>query len=530
MLDELVVHNLGVLADVTIEPGPGLTVVTGETGAGKTLLVGALGVLLGGGLDQDRIGPSDDEVSVSARFAGDDVDLAVRTRLARGGRTRSYLDGAVAAAAEVAEAVAARVDVVAQHDALSLRREAAVRSMVDAALDGDGRRAAEAYRTAWEELSALRARRESLGGDHRALLRELELARHEADEIAAADLRPDEVEDLTGLVGRLSNAQDLTESAREIDAALEDATDRLGAAVAAARAMSRLDATFGLGARIESLAVEVADLAGDLRSYREGLVADPSELETASARLARIGDLRRRYGSDVEAVLEYGRRAAARAGEIESLLADAEAIEGQLADAEDAVGDRGRILTAARRAAADRLATAAVGHLRELGFGDPVLAFTIEPREPASHGADGIGLAFASDRRLGAGPVTKTASGGELSRIVLALRLAGGVGEAPVVVFDEVDTGIGGATGLALGAKLKEVAADAQVLCVTHLPQVAAHADAHLVVERDGPIATVRTVSGDERVAELTRMLSGLPDSDQGREHARELLAAAEGA
>ncbi len=526
-LDELVVHNLGVLADVSLEPGPGLTVVTGETGAGKTLLVGALGALLGKGLDADRIGPASEEVSVSARFVLDDGELVVRSRLARGGRTRSYLDGSVAAAAEVAGRLAEIVDVVAQHDALVLRREASVRHLLDRALDDAGQAMAEAYAAAWDDHAAVVARLEELGGDELALRREAELARHEADEIAAADLRPGEEDELAGVLDRLANAQELAATAAEAATAGEGVTEALGDIVAAARRIDRLDGTAGLARPAEGVAAELAELVRLLRTYGESITHDPEALEATQTRLARLSELRRRYGRTIADVIAHGQAADARADELAALLADAGRLEAEATQAAERLAAAGAELTAARWRAGERLATAATAHLTTLGFDDPVLAFELEPRDPAAHGCDRVALRFASDRRLEPGPLDRTASGGELSRVVLALRLAGGVGDAPVVVFDEVDAGIGGATALELGRTLAAVADGAQVLCVTHLPQVAAHADRHYVVDRDGPTATLRAVEGEERVAELTRMLSGLAASDRGREHARELLRTA---
>lgn len=524
MLDELVVINLGVLADVSITPSAGLTVVTGETGAGKTLLVGALTALGAGRLDQSKIGPAGDEVSVSARLVRGDEVRVVRASLSKGGRTRSYVDGAAATVAEVASVIEGSVDVVAQHDGLALRREGAVRALLDQCLGPAGREAWDAHRLAWEALTETRRRMSAIGGDPRAVRREAELARHEAEEIGASRVEVGEEEELAGRIGRLSNAEALAERVAELDAALERAEGAIGETVESVRRIARLDESTELTA--DGVAAELADLVRAARDYRDELEHDPAELAVAQERLATIGDLKRRYGATIEEVIAYGKAAAARADELLSMVDDADRLGGlEEAQARDAAATAAA-LTHARRIAADGLAERATGHLRELGFTDPVLAFTREPADVSATGADRWGLTFASDRRLESGPLAVTASGGELSRAVLALRLAAGVGSSPVVVFDEVDAGVGGATALALGAKLAGVATDAQVLCVTHLPQVAAHADTHLVVDRVGATATVREVVGDERLVEITRMLSGL-SSEQGRQHAAELLMAA---
>ncbi|MEX0757877.1 MAG: hypothetical protein WD204_07995 [Acidimicrobiia bacterium] len=202
-------------------------------------------------------------------------------------------------------------------------------------------------------------------------------------------------------------------------------------------------------------------------------------------------------------------------------------VAGRCSGAQGRLETAGSALADARRRTAARLAETALTHLRELGFVRPLLEIRLESAAPTAGGTDTATVVFASDDRLEAGPVSKVASGGELSRLVLALRLAGGAGEAGSVVFDEIDAGVGGQTAIAVGAKLAALAETRQVLCVTHLPQVAAHADAHWVVDRSGEEATVRRVEGDARIAELTRMLAGLPDSESGREAAKELLVRA---
>jgi DNA repair protein RecN (Recombination protein N) len=244
-------------------------------------------------------------------------------------------------------------------------------------------------------------------------------------------------------------------------------------------------------------------------------------------RLARLGDLRRKYGDTLDEILNFGEQAAARAVELDGLLRRAGELEAEEQTALLEADAAGEDLRAAREQAGARLATSAVGHLRDLGFSDPVVGLDVHPADLSTSGADRITLAFASDAALLPGPVSRVASGGELSRLVLALRLAAGAEDADVVAFDEIDAGIGGTTALAMGRKLAALAASRQVLCVTHLPQVAAFADRHFVVTRNGNRASVRTVAGEERVEELSRMLAGLPGSDKGRDHAAELLTLA---
>lgn len=280
----------------------------------------------------------------------------------------------------------------------------------------------------------------------------------------------------------------------------------------------------GLAELGEQLTETLSDFNTEVGRVSADLDHDPRELEHVEQRLALMADLKRKYGDDLDAVLEFGSNAAERADELEGLLGQAEAIEQQLAEARSTVESAAADLRDHRRATAERVAAGTVEHLSDLGFSDPVVEFAITAREPGPEGGDRVVLNFSSDRALEPGPISKVASGGELSRLILALRLAAGASEVSVVAFDEIDAGTGGTTALAMGRKLKDLARERQVFCVTHLPQVAAFADTHFVVRRDANTATVVELAGDERLEELSRMLAGLPDSERGRAHAEELL------
>ena len=301
--------------------------------------------------------------------------------------------------------------------------------------------------------------------------------------------------------------------------------DLLGHLGAGLRRVSAFDPLLApLAERAEGLAAEAADLAADLRRRAEQTEQDPAALEAAQQRLAALSDLKRKYGHTLEEVVSFAQQARAGADRLADVLRRADSLSGDIAAAQEAVAAAGRALTAARASAGERLARRGRRHLHDLGFRAPVLRVRVIPAEPGPGGADRIELLFASDASLEPAPVARVASGGELSRLVLAVHLAAGVGQSPVVAFDEIDAGIGGATALAMGEKLASLAAGRQVLVVTHLPQVAAFADRHLVVDREGTRATVRRVEGEERLHELTRMLGGLPASERGRGHAVELV------
>jgi DNA repair protein RecN (Recombination protein N) len=244
-------------------------------------------------------------------------------------------------------------------------------------------------------------------------------------------------------------------------------------------------------------------------------------------RLNLLGDLKRKYGRTVEEVLEFGHDASRRVAELEALLEQASTIGEVVTGLETALARDGKKLIGARRRAADRIQAEARSHLAELGLPAALLHIDIQDHAPGPSGAERVAISFASDDRLEGRPVHEVASGGELSRLMLALRLATRDPGTGTIVFDEVDAGVGGITALALGRKLADLAMSTQVLCVTHLPQVAAHATTHYVVEREGPRAAVRPVDGDDRLTELSRMLAGLPDSERGRDAAAELLEGA---
>lgn len=330
---------------------------------------------------------------------------------------------------------------------------------------------------------------------------------------------------------RLRNSEDLVVGFERLLAALGDdgAGGRLDSAGAEMQRLQRVDESLGdLATRLNLIIENLGEVQLEVASIATGLEHDPAELDILETRIQLLGDLRRKYGETLDDVLAFGAQAANRAAELEDLLGQADDLATDLTEKTKAATQAANELTAHRTKAAQRLEAEATAHLRELGMTDPVVRFELTASDLGPKGADRIELGFASDRSLAPGPAAKVASGGELSRLTLALRLAAGIGDAAVIAFDEVDAGIGGTTALAMGEKLAALSSTRQIFCVTHLPQVAAHADTHLVVERVGATATVRTVSGDDRLAELSRMLGGLPDSERGQLHAAELLAAAQ--
>ena len=526
MLDELSVSNLGIITSSRIEPDAGMVVVTGETGAGKTMLLGALRLLMGESARSDLVGPESDEALVEGRFIIDGEELVVARRV-KAGRSRAYLDGAMVSAQALRDRLDTHIEIVGQHDQLSLTRPREARRLVDRCLPD--REPLDAYRGLWQRISELRLAQRQLGGDTRALERERDLVAYQVDEIDRAGFSIGEDVDLEIKSSRLANAEKIAELTGTAHDALTRARVGIGEAVASLRQVADLDASQSeFVSSVEGLDAEVAEAATATRDSAETMERDPAAFEAVSQRLTLLGELRRKYGSNLDEILDFRTEASARFDELSALLERAATVDTELEVTTSELESAGHALRAARSESSAMIAVSAIEHLSELGFSDPVLRIVVEEAEPGPEGADRVEILFASDARLTPGPVTRVASGGELSRLVLSLRLASRAGAAGVVAFDEIDSGVGGSMALAMGAKLANLAGDRQVLCVTHLPQVAAYADQHYVVEREGLAATVRPVAGDERLEELSRMLSGLPESERGREHAEELRSMAQ--
>ena len=527
MLHHLRVRNLGVLEDVTITPSPGLTVITGETGAGKTLLLGGIRLLTGAKPDSTMVGPFHDE-SVAEGLLGETDELAAARIVPRETRSRSYLNGTLVSSGALGEAVGRAIEIVGQHDQVALRNPHVVLDLIDTQLGPPGQEAAAAYRAAWVHLGEAKARAAALGGDEASLRRELDLVRFQADEIEGAGLSPGDDTKLETLGARLRNTDALRLELSETMGLLDEIDERSGEAVSRLRRAAELDPeTQELAGAMEGLASQLGDISTEVRRATEALDLDPAHLEEVEAQLTALGALKRKYGRTLDEVLQFGANARARFEELESLLTGAEAIAGELMEASNLVDDAAGRLSESRRAAAEVLSKEATTHLEDLALGSARVDFRFEVVDPGAKGADGVTLLFSSEESLEPGPIGSVASGGELSRLVLALRLAARQGGSGTLVFDEVDSGIGGVTALAMGAKLADLARDNQVLCVTHLPQVAAHADTHYVVERNDGKAEVRQVSDTDRLQELSRMLAGLPESEGGHQAASELLEAA---
>jgi DNA repair protein RecN (Recombination protein N) len=526
MLEEITARNLGLIEKATIVPSPHLTVITGETGTGKTLMLGALRLLRGENAPKGLIGPADDYCEVSARSVSG-ADEAIIRRRVDANRSRAYIDDAAATAASLGEMMHNEISIVGQHDQHTITSSAGVRSIIDHRLSSKGKQALVEYVEAWDVHRHIVAQIDALGSDPRAMEREHSMVSFQIDEIDAAELTIDEDVTLKQRVIRLRNAETL---AADVDTALgamgdDGAASYLSIASAAMGAAAQVDDSLDdIRSRLNDLVTTANDVTGDLAMYASSVDLNPAELDGVEDRLATIAALKRKYGDTIEDILTFRKSAEGKVEELAALLATADGIEERLLKASSALVETGEKLSAERTLAGDDVAIRAVAHLTDLGFAKPAVEIEVRHADPSPAGTDRLRVLFASDASIPPAPVSSIASGGELSRLVLALVLASGTAEASVVAFDEIDSGIGGSTALAMGEKLAALSKDQQVICVTHLPQVAAFGNTHIAVERSGTTATVREVSGGDRVEELSRMLAGLSDSEKGQQHAAELL------
>jgi DNA repair protein RecN (Recombination protein N) len=530
MLTELHVADLGIVADLTLVLDRGLTAITGETGAGKTLLVEALELLVGGRADTTLIRDGASEARVEGRFvdptSGDETVLA--RVLPSEGRSRAYVDGRLATVAELAEIGARFVDLHGQHAHQSLLAPAVQRGALDRFAGSAATDPLAEYRGARADLRRIEADLTALGGDERSRARELDLLRFQIAEIDAACI-DDEGEDvaLEAEEALLADAVAHREALVASYGAVEG--PGLDAVGAAAAALSGRVPFAELAERLHAAQAELAELGRELRVARDTVEDDPERLEAVRARRHLLRELSRKYGETLAEVRAYGVDAGRRLAELEGYESRAAGLEKEREEARQRAAGAAAALSRARRAGADGLAEAVTPNLRELAMPAAAFEVVVEPSEPTDDGADRVTFLLSANPGEPPRPLARVASGGELSRAMLAARVV--LSEAPpALVFDEVDAGIGGEAGAAVGRLLADLAGTHQVLVVTHLAQVAAFADAQVVVEKreqgKRTVASAQTVAGEERVRELSRMLAGVGESSYARSHAAELLAA----
>lgn len=558
MWQHLRLSSLGVIASAELDLDAGLTVITGETGAGKTMVVTALGLLRGEradpalvrhGADRARVEasitvPEDTAVASRIEDAGGslDGDVVVLGRvLSAQGRSRAVAGGATVPAALLSSVTDELVAVHGQSDQHRLLRPAEQRAALDRLAGDDLADLLDEYRPAYERLLSVRSRLVDVRDHARERAQELDLLHRGLEDVTAVAPESGEDDTLRAEQGRLAHAETLARAAATAHGLLGADPDGNDARTLAASAAQALGDAAGhdheldeLAGRVREIGILIDEAGADLGSYADGVEIDPARLAAVQDRLAALTSLQRRYGPSLDDVLEWAREASVRAADLGSDDDTIRTLEAEVAELEPRLAALAARMSEARRSAASRLTDLVESELVQLSM--PSARLVVEVRgtdQLRAHGADEVELLFAANNGAPPRPLAKGASGGELSRVMLALEVVlADRTSVPTLVFDEVDAGIGGRAAVEVGRRLARLAEHAQVLAVTHLPQVAAFADHHFHVAKDddGQVtsSTVRRLEDGERVDELARMLAGQDDSTAAQEHARELLALAE--
>ncbi|HEX6251414.1 MAG TPA: DNA repair protein RecN [Gemmatimonadaceae bacterium] len=550
MLSEIRIRNFAIIESVALQLQPGFNVLSGETGAGKSIIVGALGFLLGERGSADLVRTGADKTAVEGVFdvsrlpdvaawadeRGVDVEegvLILKRELSSAGRGRAWVNGTPVTAATLSEIGRMLVSLHGQHEAQTLIDSPSQRRILDAFAEAS--ETAERVADAWRSLSAVRVEIADLARRRQDAARREDYLRHVAAEIESAALTPGEDVRVEEEARVLENAGELRELAAELYASLSDdeagVLPRLDAARRALGAISRIDASAAELVELFDRGSEaLEELARSAETYAERVELDPERLAQVRERREAIFRLTKKYGPSIEEVVETGRAARAELDLLDASGFDARLLEERERALVEQLSLLAGKLTKMRRSGAAKLTKSVDALLPELGLADGRFSVALERApETGAHGDEEVTFHVALNPGHPARPLARVASGGELSRLMLALEtILARKGSVPTLVFDEVDAGIGGAVGLQVGAMLRRVAAHHQVFAISHLPQLAARAHHHIVVQKGarGGVTTadVAVVAGGDRVEEIARMLGGDPASRVGREHAEELL------
>ncbi|WP_108250525.1 DNA repair protein RecN [Planctomonas deserti] len=560
MIEEILIRDLGVIGSATLPLGPGFTALTGETGAGKTMVVTALGLLLGERSDAGAVRSGSERAVVEGRwFVSEDGPVAERVRDAGGevedgelllgrsvsqeGRSRATVGGRSAPVGVLGEIGHQLVVVHGQSDQLRLRSATAQREALDRFAGPELAGPLAEYQAVFRRLQENRSELETLVGDRDRREREAAELREAMEEIEKVDPQPGEDAELAERADRLTNLEDLRLAAGQAHEYLAseevgEAADALAFLDSARRQLDRVSShdpeLEAVTESLRSASFLVSEVATSLASYVSGLDADGSrELEAVQDRRAALSSLQRKYGPGLDDVLAYLNTGSARLLELDGDTDRIDLLEALVADDEKAAWDAADRISGIRAAKGEELARLVTEELGALAMADASLDVTVEPRDELSlHGRDAVSILLRPHPGSEPRPLGRGASGGELSRVMLAIEVVLAASDpVPTFIFDEVDAGVGGAAAIEIGRRLARLAQSAQVIVVTHLAQVAAFATNHLRVAKgnDGAVTTssVQRLEGEERIAEMARLLSGLPDSESGLAHARELVATA---
>jgi DNA repair protein RecN (Recombination protein N) len=559
MVEEVRIQGLGVIDEAVLELSPGFNVVTGETGAGKTMVVTSLGLLFGGRADPQRVRPGAERATIEGRIvldpagkvlarveeAGGELDedgvLIVSRSVSAEGRSRAHLGGR---SVPVSALITLADDLVAVHgqsDQQRLLQAGRQRAALDRYAGDKLTKPLRAYSTAYQRHRQVSALLEEITTRARERAQEADLLRFGLEEIERVNPKPGEDVELAAEDERLAYADALRNSSNTAHEALlgdpssldagADVSSLLGMARAALDSVREHDPALALLAdRLAEAGYLISDIGGELAAYTDSVEADPQRLAAVQERRSELTGITRKHGGTVEEVLAWAQASAARLTELESDDDRIEELRAERAELTERLTEFAGEVTAVRIAAAERFSTAVTEELTALAmpYACIVVAVT-QAAEFGPHGLDEVELRLASHPGAPAIALHRGASGGELSRVMLAIEVVfAGADPVPTFVFDEVDAGVGGKAAVEIGRRLARLARSAQVIVVTHLPQVAAFADQHLVVEKsdDGTVirSGVTALDNNGRIRELSRMLAGLEDSELGRAHAEELL------
>ncbi len=560
MLLELRIENLLLIERAELRLGAGLNAITGETGAGKTVLAHSLDLLMGGRARPQIVRPGAEEAWVEGAFSlpdgffddpeleqirarlPDDADeIVLGRRIGASGRTSAFVAGRSASAADLQLLGSRLLRFFGQHEHRRLTLASAQLEVLDGFAGPEQLELRERYRAAHALATRLARELAELREREGARERDLDLLRFELAEIEAAGPDPAEGAELGAERERLRHSESLRGAAARALAALSgEAEDGAGARLALAEAEAGLGAAAGvdvaldgLGERLATVAVELEDVAGELRAYLDSAEAEPGRLEQVEERLAALDRLERKHGGSIEAVIEHAERCREEIARLENAEEIAGEIDARRAEAEAERAELAERLGSGRRRAAAELSDRVAEELGELAMEGARLEVALEPHPDGfgPNGAETVELLVATNPGMPTSPLRDAASGGELSRIMLALSGLASGGAGKTLVFDEVDAGIGGNTARAVGERLRALGDAGQVICITHLPQVASQAATNFRIEKAAPageaVATVERVAGDDLVAEIVRMLGGEPGDGVASRHAEELLRAA---
>jgi DNA repair protein RecN (Recombination protein N) len=560
VLRELRIENLLLIERAELRLGEGLNAITGETGAGKTVLAHSLDLLMGGKAKAGIVRPGAEEAWVEGvfdlpaglledpelaelaeRLPGGAEEVVLGRRVSAGGRTSAFVAGRAATAADLKALGGRLVAFFGQHEHRKLTISSAQMEVLDGFAGAKHMALREDYREAHREVGRLAAELAELREREGSRERDLDLYRYELSEIEEVEPDPEERDALVADRERLRHAEGLHEAAAGAHAGLAGADlDGGGAASSLAAAESKLGGATGvdpvldrIAERVAALNVEVGDVAAELRDYAESIAADPGGLVAVEERLDALDRLERKHGGSVESVLAHAERCRAEIARLEGAEVRGAEATAALAAAEARRAKLGKKLSAGREKAARPLEERVASELAGLAMDGARLEVVLDPH-PEEFGASGretVELRVAPNPGIEPAPLRDAASGGELSRVMLALSGLGPAAGAATLVFDEIDAGIGGNTARVVGERLKALGAEHQVLCITHLPQVASLADVHFRLEKDTgseqAVATVERLAGEGVVEEIRRMLGGEGGDQAATEHARELLQAA---